>query len=224
MESMQTRMSAMLDKNKRIVKELKMLQGITQKVVQQTSQTSSQVLDLKKRGMEQNLILHGVDNSIEIEDAKAETPMFHPRERPKYAALEFLRKVLKVNLEVQDIWKAHRSGPYREGKVKLLYIKVSYQAKDLIMENVGSLKGLSNPKTQQTYFVGEQIPEGVTEMRKQTANRVKVLKDANEAKPKENRQKIQVLNNKILVDGKIQDLDIVPPQPSNCFWIVSLKN
>lgn len=91
-----------------------MLQGLVQKISQQATHMSTQILDLTKRGMEQNLILHGVDNTLEIEDAKAETPMFKPREGPKYTALEFLHSVLKVDLEPQDIWKAHRTGVYRE--------------------------------------------------------------------------------------------------------------
>lgn len=217
MEATQTRMAALLDENKRLVKELKILQGLVQKVSQHTTQNSTQLLDLTRRGMEQNLILHGVDNTIEIEDPKMETPMFKAAERPKHSALEFFKKVLDLNLEPEDIWKAHRTGVYKEGKVKPLIVKVSYSAKELIMENVGRLKGLSNGKTKQKYFVSEQIPEGVVEANKQTANRAKVLREANDEKAPENRQKIQVIKDKILVDGILNTPDITTPQPSQLF-------
>lgn len=88
------------------------------------------------------------------------------------------------------------------------------------MEHVAELKGLSNEKTGQKYFIGEQIPEGVTEIRKQTNARAKMLKDKNEKKPKDQRQKITVINDKILVDG---DKEIQPPQSSDLLFLTKSK-
>ena len=87
--------------------------------------------------MEQNLILHGVDNSIEIEDSKAETPMYTlDRERCKYLALKFFQDIMKIKLDPEGIWKSHRTGSYHLDKVLPLVLKVSYGAKDLIMEHL----------------------------------------------------------------------------------------
>lgn len=180
MESSQKKIAALLDENKRLVNELQTMQGLIQKLSQQTDTTNSKVLDLTKRGMEQNLILFGVDDAMEEEDAKLEQPMFTYRERSKHAALKFFNEVLGVEIEIEDIWKAHRTGPYKRDKVRPLIVKLSYNAKDLIMDNLGSLKGRSNPKTKQVYFISEQIPEGITEVKKQTSARVKTLKEANE--------------------------------------------
>lgn len=67
MEESQRKIASLLDENKRLVNELKTMQGLIQKAFQQSSVNSSQIVDLTHRGMEQNLIFHGVDNSIEVE-------------------------------------------------------------------------------------------------------------------------------------------------------------
>lgn len=217
MESGQRKMMALLEENKRIVQELKVMQGLVQKVSQQTVTNSDQLLDLTRRGMEQNLIIHGADNSIEIEDGKRETPMFTFKERCFHSALKFFKEVMNLDLDIGDIWKAHRTGQYKADKMRPLIIKVSYQAKDLIMENISCLKDKCNPVTKQKYFVGEQIPEGISEVRKQISGRIKVLRDQNDKKPREEKDKIQVVNNCILINDKIQQPEITPPRPSELF-------
>lgn len=215
MESTQKKIVALLDENKTLVDELRTMQGLLQKLSQNSKVTSEQVLDLTKRGMEQNIIIHGVDDTIETEDSSAQRPMYSSeKERCKYSALQFFKEVMKIDLEPEDIWKAHRTGPYKPDRVRALVLKVSYSAKDLIMEHVSSLKGLSNPKTKQVYFVSEQIPEGVLEKKKQTSQRVKILKDENEKKPKGERSKIAVVKDHILVDGQLDEPEVSTPQPS----------
>lgn len=167
--------------------------------------------------MEQNLIIHGVDDSIEVEDPKAETPMYAPKERCKHDVLLFFKDIMGVDISPEDVWKAHRTGQYKTGKVKPVIVKLSYPAKDLVMEHMSTLKGKKNPNTQQVYFISEQLPEGVIETRKQIASRIKKLKEINEAKPKENRSKIQVQNDQIIVDGELQMLPVQPPKPSELF-------
>lgn len=215
MENSQSRMAALLDENKRLVHELQIMQGLVQKVQQQASQNSTQVLELTKRGMEQNLMLHGVDDSIEKEDSNDE--VFTNRERCKHSALKFFKEVMNLNLTIEDIWKAHRVGSYKAGKVKPLIVKLAYNAKELVMENLSTLKNKSNPITKQVYFINEQIPEGISETRKQASNRAKILKEANDKKPKEERSNIFVINDKVLVDGQVKEPEIIPPQPSQLF-------
>lgn len=217
LEACQGRMASLLDDNKRLVQELQIMQGLVQKVSQQASHNTSQVLDLTARGMEQNLLFHGIDNTLEIEDAKAETPMYSYRERCKYSVLNFLQETMNINLDPEDIWKAHRTGATKPGKVRPIVTKVSYSAKDLIMEKLSVLKGQKNQKTQQTYFISEQIPDGVSENRKQVASRLKVLKEKNEQKPKEERSHLQVTGGKILVNGEVDTPLITTPQPSHLF-------
>lgn len=216
-ESSQTRMASLLGENRRLIQELKLMQGIVQKVVQKTDNQAMQIMDLTKRGMEQNLILYGVDDTLEVQDPREETPMFSFRERPRQSCLKFFKDEMNIGLDTNDIWKAHRVGPYKPEKVRPMVIKVSYAAKELILEHLTTLKGRTNPKTKQTYFISEQIPEGVMEIRKQTSARAKVLKDIEEKKPKESRNKIQIQNDKVLVNGEIQALEVEPPQPAQLF-------
>lgn len=174
-------------------------------------------MDLTKCGMEQNLVIHWVDNSIKETDAKAETPMFKStKERCKQDVLNFFKQEMRVDLEAEDIWKAHRTGLYKQNKVRPMVVKLSYAAKDLVMENLGELKGKKNCKTDQVFFISEQIPEGISELRKQTAAQAKKLKEMNEAKP-QHEQKIQILQNKIIIDGEVDKPLVMTPQPSDLF-------
>lgn len=207
----------MLDESKRLANEIKTLQGLVQKLSQQSNHTTTHLLDVTKRGMEQNIIVHGMDNQIEINDAKLETPMFSTKERCKHSAIKFFKEEMNLDLEVEDLWKAHRTGAFKAGKVRPMILKLSYAAKDLVMENISSLKGRKNSKTDQVYFISEQIPDGITETKKQTAVRVKALQDANNKKPEQQRSKIQVVQDKILVDGQLELPPVLPPQPSQLF-------
>lgn len=224
MENSQKRMAALLEENKRIVRELKIMQGLVQKVSQKSESNANQVLDLTKRGMEQNLILHGVDDSIETQDHKEQSPMFTFKERPKHSALKFFKEELNLDMEVEDVWKAHRSGPFKKDKVRPLIVRLSYTAKDLVMENVGNLKGRTNPKTKQKYFVSEQIPEGITEMQKQTKIRIKPLKETNDKKSQEDKDNIQVVGDKILINGEVKQPDVITPTPEQLFLSTDNQN
>lgn len=209
--------ASLLDENKRLISELKIMQGLVQKLSQQTDSNSNQLLDLTRRGMEQNLLIHGVDDTIEIEDAKADPPMFTYKERCRESLQKFFREVMNVSIDTADIWKVHRSGLRKEGKVRPIVVKLAYSAKDLIMENLSALKDKTNSKTKQKYFISEQVPDGVVERKKQVSARVKTLKDINEKKPKADRSRIQVINDTIVVDEKIDIPEVSTPKPSELF-------
>lgn len=217
MENSQARMAALLDENKRLVSELKIMQGLVHKVTLQTDTNTNSILDLTKRGMEQNLVLHGVDDTIERTDPQRDTPHFSAKERCKHAVIEFLKKEMSVDLEVADIWKAHRMGAHKPDKVRPMVVKVSYEAKDLIMEKMSSLKDKQNPTTKQKYFISEQLPEGIVEGKKQLNYRLDTLKKANEAKPKEAKDRIQVHSGKILINGELDKPEVTTPKPSDLF-------
>lgn len=217
LEKSQTRMASLLVDNKRLVNELQIMQGLVQKLSQQVDQSSGKILDLTKRGMEQNLIIHGMEDDFEEEDRRLKNPIYTARERPKHAVIHFLRTVMNLDVAVEDVWKAHRMGPYKPGKVRPMVIKAAYSLKELIMEHIGELKDKSNEKTKQKYFIAEQIPEGIVETRKQINNRVKILRDQDAGKPEDQKKKIQVLNNNIMVDGEMDKPIISPPQPAELF-------
>lgn len=94
--------------------------------------------------------------------------------------------------------------------------KVSYPAKEEIMQNVTKLKDMIN-KHNQKIFINEQIPEGVNETRKQISDRLKGLRAENEKKPVNEQKNIQVMNDKIVVDGKIMEPDVKAPEPADLF-------
>lgn len=217
MENAQKRMAVLLEENKRLRDELALMQGLVQKVSQQSNNNMTQLMDLTRRGMEQNIVVHGMDNSLETEDPKANPPMFTFKERCKHAAIQFFKEEMNIDLEMADIWKAHRTGQFKKDKVRPMILKVSYAAKELIFDHISTLKGRSNPKTKQVYFVSEQVPEGVSEIKKQVSARLKPLKEVNDKKPREERDSIYSVGDKILINGEVQEPEVTTPTPAQLF-------
>lgn len=151
---------------------------------------------------------------MEREEEENRLPM---KDRCKHSALKFFKEIMHLEIDIEDIWKAHRMGAARPNKVKPMVLKISYAAKDLVMENLSKLKNLSNPTTRQVYFISEQIPEGILEEKKQVNQRAKKLREINDQKPKADRQNIQVFNNKILIDGEITEPEVQTPKPAQLF-------
>lgn len=207
LESNLSRLAKMIDESKRISSDLAVMQGIIQKTHNQSQILNHKVTDLTKRGMEQNLLIHGIDEPV---DPRA-------RENCKQVVQRFLLENIEVDIHSNDIWKAHRSGQRRVGAVRPMIIKVAYHVKESIMENVGKLKGLTNRTTGKPLFISEQVPEGVVETKKQISSRLKVLRDQNEELPPERKKKITVQNDKIVVNGDIDTPEITTPQPSDLF-------
>lgn len=224
MEASQKRILSLLEDNKRLRQELLMMQGVVQKLSQQSKHNANNLLDLTKRGMEQNLVLHRVDDQVERSDPKRKEPMFKLKERPKQDAINFFTTVMNLDITTEDVWKAHRISPYKQDKVRPMVVKLSYPAKDLIMEHLSTLKGQKNPSTKQVYFISEQVPDGITEVKKQTSARVKTLQDANATKPDHEKDKIQVFQDKVLVNGVLDVPEVQPPQPAQLFLDVEAQS
>lgn len=203
-ENNMVRMTKMLDESKQISQQLILMQGLIQKFSQQGIATNAKIQDLTKRGMEQNLVFYGIN------EVKG-------KEICKKGVQEFLADKMQIEIDVQEIWKAHRLGMKREGFVRPMVTKVAYHVKDKVMENLGKLKGLRNEVTDKPLFISEQIPEAVSETKKQITSQLKILNSENDARPLAAKKKITVQNDKILVDGNVHELDITTPQPSELF-------
>lgn len=204
MEANLGRLAKLLDENKKITEQLALMQGMIQKFSQQGAATSAKITDLTKRGMEQNLLIHGVDET-------------EGREDYRQSVIDFLQREMDLKVEHSDVWKAHRLGFKREAHVRPMVIKVAYHVKDQIMENLSKLKGKKNSTTEKALFICEQIPEAVAETKKQVSARLKVINQENDSLPPMQKKKVTVQNDKILLNGVIQDPEIVTPQPAELF-------
>lgn len=211
LEENNAKLVQLMNDSKRLVQDITIMQGILQKHNQKHDITSGKLLDLTKRGMEQNLILHGTEDPEEVIENESQTA------KCKRAVLLFFHELLQCDeIAVDDIWKAHRLGPQKRDKMRPMAIKVSYRAKEFIMENVSKLKGKRNSK-EQAYFVSEQIPEGVVENRKQLSQRLKLLRESNEKKPIDERQNIRINNDKITIDDVLYEEEVMVPKPIDLF-------
>lgn len=206
LESNQEKVKNLMIDMKKLTHDVDLMKGLFQKHSQKLQQLERSVLDLTKRGMEQNLVFHGVKEPSAEEGA----------ENCKETVINFASHRLGIELSIQDIWKAHRSGIKRPDRDRVIITKLAYQAKEKVMENVTKLKDLTNDHNQKI-FVNEQIPEGITESRKRVSARLKVLNKANESRAPANKQKIQAMNDKILINGEVDEPEIKPPEPADLF-------
>lgn len=213
LEKSNARLTQMLGCIRKVSKDISVMQGILQKYSQKHQSAEHKLMDLTKRSMEQNLVLHAIEDP---QDIAADEPQ---NSICKRAVINFCKDLLQVDLSESEIWKAHRMGPHHTDRVRPLVIKVTYRAKELIMENMSKLKNKKNSKNQ-SYFISEQIPEGIAETKKQTANRLKHLRNENDKKTSDKKQDIRVINDKIIIDGELDKPEVVPPIPMDLFLTV----
>lgn len=205
MEANQKRMSQMLAENKKLSSDLITAQGLIQKYSQKIKHLEFKVLDLTKRSMEQNVIIHGIEECSE------------PREEDCYeSVIGFINNNFPFRVDESDIWKTYRIGVPRIGRARPVFVKLSYYIKDKIMQNVAVLKGKKNAN-QQVLFVSEQIPEGITETRKGLSKRVSTLRDQEASKPKDQRRQVKVIGEHVVVGGEVAKLEVHTPQPYELF-------
>lgn len=210
LESTSAALAKLLEDSKRLVSDLTIMQGILQKHSQQLSASENKVLDLTKRGMEQNLIIYGVENCESSVEGETQN------DKCRRAVMDFLYKEMDLIIAKEDIWKAHRTGRFQDNKTRPMIIKAAYHAKEKIMENLAKLKGKKN-RFDQVLFISEQIPEGVIEAKKQATNKANALISKNETKPKEERSIIKIVQDKVLVNGRVDLPEVVTPEPADLF-------
>lgn len=176
-ENAQARISTLLAKNKRLAQDLLTTQGLLQKYSQKMKAMENKILDLTRQGTEQNEVIHGIE---ECDNPKNEIPF--------ESAIKFVHEQMGLaDFDENDIWKAYRFGQFRPDKARPMFLKLSYYGKDYVMDHVSNLKGKRN-KHHQAYFVSEQVPEGFTEMRKQTLQTARLLSKKRRAKTYESTQ------------------------------------
>lgn len=73
-----------------------------------------------------------------------------------------MKENLNADIDVLDVWKAHRAGPRKGDRARVIITKLAYHSKEIVMENISKLKDKLNSHRQKI-FVNEQIPEGVQE-------------------------------------------------------------
>lgn len=123
MEETQKRLLDMITENKRLSQDLVTAQGLIQKYNQKIQVMEKKILDLTCRGMEQNIVIHGMDEHL------------HPaKENCSRAVQDFLHNFLQVSLEDSDIWKSYRFGKQSKDKARPTFVKLSHKAKDLVKE------------------------------------------------------------------------------------------
>lgn len=205
LEQGQDRTTKMLAENKRLSRDLVTTQGLLQKYSQKIHNLEQRVLDLTRRGMEQNLVFHAIE---ECADPKLEN--CHE------TIIQFCKNFLNIDMQEEAIWKVYRMGQLRRDKARPIFAKLSYSAKEKIMSKVNLLKDKRNSHDQ-VRFVAEQIPEGISEVKKAVSKKASALKKIEEKKPIQQRRSIKVISDKILVGGEVVKSDVSTPQPYELF-------
>lgn len=202
MEQNQARFTSMMAENKRLASDLLMAQGLIQKYSQKINALENKVLDLTRRSMEQNLIIHGIEES---------------KDEDCYDAVEaFIFEHFEFKIDEADVWRAFRLGVPRNNKARPMFVKFSFYARDRIMDNVSVLKNKKNVHNQ-TLFVSNQVPEGITESRKALIKRASNIKEVEKEKPLGQRREVKIMGEHVVVGGEVVKPEITTPQPFELF-------
>ena len=103
------------------------------------------IIDNKCHSMRNNLVLHGV---AESKDEKCEDTIRH-----------FIKEKLNIDTSHIDIERAHRIGPYRQGKSRPIVTKfLKYKQKEAIKKESYKLKGTK-------FGLGDQYPKEIVSRR-----------------------------------------------------------
>ena len=130
--------------------------------------------------------------------------------------MKFLRDVMDISLQPEEISEARRMGKYTVGKSNPLLISVTPDLKARIFNNTKGLKGKKNAQNA-FYYVNQQLPDSLAEKRREKFEILKNENTKNSSLPKERKSKVEGKGNDVYINKDKKEKLIVPPKPAELF-------
>lgn len=180
-QSMEATMDKMKIKHQR---EVEVLRGTIERQQNQIKSLQYKAAGFTARSMDQNLTFTGIKESAS--------------ENCKGKILKFLDEKLEIKAVPSDIQSATRMGVFNQlaSKPRTVLVKCSAKLKDAIMQNTKKLKG------QKEFFVSQQLPDLFAAEKRSNSYISKFYKDANDTKPVEEQQKVELIDKSVFIDGE----------------------
>ena len=83
-------------------------------------------------------------------------------ENCKKMVTDFCRDIMKIPVEMKEIFIAHKIGKFVPGQERLMVVRCQPELKQRILQNVRALRGVKNQKGN-LYYVNKQLPEALVE-------------------------------------------------------------
>ena len=178
------------------------LKGATQVHDRKLNSMDNKITDLTARSMANNIIVQGITGD----------PGPDVKEDCKAKAINFLRNIMNMELQEQEVLMAHRLGYGKKGILnRNMVIKCQPALRDRIFGFTKNLKDIKNEKGDY-YRVFSQLPEPLATQRQQRRDRINQIQKLNNQMEDETKKiKIQVKKGQLHLNGKVQKKYIQPP-------------
>lgn len=178
--------------------ELDIAKGIIHKQSNQIAVLQNRQVDMTARSMAQNIVISGIKGDAPDGDAKTDL-------------LCFLDDELEVEpSENEAIQVVHRLGQFVRGSHRPIVFRCPDSLRKRIFENTYKLAGKS-------FSVNRQLPEALSENKREIRQLIKSQNKLEEHLSEENKSRIQVINNKLYINGQLKRKRLLPPKPEDLF-------
>ena len=174
--------------------DVAILKGIVQVQQHQIAELQHQAIDAKARSMKNNILVDGITNDVDDELTA------------KQQALSFLRTQLEMQVEDNEIVKAHRLGEKRDLKPRTMVIKCTDALRGRVFGYTKNLKTKTN-ENKEKFYVDPQLPDKQVAERKNVSQQIQTVKNN---LPKEETATFKIKKNKLYVNNELQKQHIVP--------------
>ena len=170
------------------------------------------VVDLTARSMANNIVISGLCGDQIGQDGE--------KENCKEKVLLFLRNVMKMEVEDNEVVIAHRSGGIpKNNKPRAMIVRCAMSLRERIFKFTRNLKDITNDIGEQ-YYVNVQLPEPLATEKRECENRLRSIKKANSLIPDEQehqRTAVHIKNNMLYINKVPQKKHVLPPTVQEMF-------
>ena len=191
--------------------DMVLLKGILQKQDKKIQHNETDIVDLKKRSMQNNIVIYGLTG-----DTKDETT-----EECKNKVLNFMEVQMKMGVTEDEVIVAHRLGKKSPNKDRPIVVRCQHKLKERVFDYTKNLQGLKNDKDQ-FFSVKPQLPEPLATQKRERQEKIREIKKFNKTiseKEKHKRKEVEVKDKMLFIDNVPQKKHVTPPTLRQIFNI-----
>lgn len=193
-----------MEENLQLRDELDILKGVVHRITRQLDVANSKINTLLTKSMEDNLIFTGILDDL-------------PKKDPRQQLHAFLyHKMHLTDIYDSDIISVYRLGKPAKDKNRAIVAQCTPNLRRYIQKNQAALKDQLNSQGGK-FFINQQLPEAVSEQRREIREIIKECKDKEDELPRSAKSTFTVKADKVFINGQLQRKKITPPTVQNLF-------
>lgn len=203
-KSADERIQSIYEENVQLRDEVDTLKGIVHKLSAKLEHSNSKIDMLMSKSMEDNLIFTGI-----LDD--------QPNRNVRKQLRTFLHEELGLpDVRDVDILSVYRLGSRDKNRNRPIIAQCVPDLRRYILRNASLLKHRTN-KEGGSYYINQQLPEAVSEQRREIRQIIKEKKNTEEPLPKDAKSTFIVRNAKLYINGQLIRKKVVPPSVQQLF-------